>query len=45
MHDYSKDKPVWEEIEPGHFVFGNSRELSGYQERCIQAEANIGNQD
>ena len=45
MHDYSEDKPVWEELEPGHFVLGNSQELSGYQERCIQTQAAMGNQD
>ena len=45
MHDYSEDKPVWEELEPGHFVLGNSQELSGYQERCVQTQAAIGNQD
>ena len=29
--DYDEDPPVWEEIEPGHFIFGNSRELNGYR--------------
>jgi oligopeptide transport system ATP-binding protein len=37
MHDYSVDKPVWEEIEPGHFVLGNSSELHKYKERCLLA--------
>ena len=27
IHDYSMDKPVWEEILPGHFVYGNQKEL------------------
>lgn len=31
MHDYSTDKPVWEEILPGHFVYGNQAELEGYR--------------
>ena len=31
MHDYSTDKPVWEEIIPGHFVYGNQKELEGYR--------------
>ena len=31
MHDYSADKPVWCEIAPGHFVFGNEKELDGYR--------------
>ena len=31
MHDYSTDKPVWEELVPGHFVYGNKAELDGYR--------------
>ena len=31
MHDYSEDKPVWEEIYPSHFVYGNKRELDQYR--------------
>ena len=31
MHDYSKDLPVWEEIKPGHFVYGNQIELEQYR--------------
>lgn len=30
-HDYSVDKPVWEEILPGHYVYGNQRELEQYR--------------
>ena len=30
-HDYSADKPVWEEIANGHFVYGNQKELEGYR--------------
>jgi oligopeptide transport system ATP-binding protein len=30
-HDYSVDKPVWTEIEPGHFVHGNGKELEEYR--------------
>ncbi|MDY4519498.1 MAG: ATP-binding cassette domain-containing protein [Candidatus Spyradocola sp.] len=33
MHDYSEDKPVWEEIEEGHFVLGNQKELAEYRAR------------
>lgn len=29
-HDYSVDKPVWHEIEPGHFILGNQKELEQY---------------
>ena len=31
IHDYSVDKPVWEEISTGHFVFGNQKELEQYR--------------
>ena len=31
IHDYSTDKPVWEEILPDHFIYGNQRELDGYR--------------
>jgi len=30
-HDYSTDKPSWVEILPGHFVYGNKKELDGYR--------------
>ena len=29
-HDYSADKPIWHEIEPGHFILGNQKELDEY---------------
>ncbi len=32
VHDYSVDKPVWKEIEPGHFVLGNQKEVDKYGE-------------
>ena len=31
MHDYSSDKPVWEEIFENHFVYGNKIELEKYK--------------
>jgi oligopeptide transport system ATP-binding protein len=31
VHDYSADKPVWEEILKDHFVYGNQRELEQYR--------------
>jgi len=31
IHDYSVDKPIWEEILPGHFVYGNQKELEQYR--------------
>ncbi|HOA71545.1 MAG: ATP-binding cassette domain-containing protein [Bacillota bacterium] len=30
-HDYSKDKPKWTEIRPGHFVLANEAEIRQYQ--------------
>lgn len=32
-HDYTTDLPVWAEIEPGHFVLGNQKELDAYRAR------------
>jgi oligopeptide/dipeptide ABC transporter ATP-binding protein len=31
VHHYESDKPVWNEILPGHFVYGNEPELDGYR--------------
>ena len=31
MHDYAVDKPVWCEIKPQHFVYGNEKELDQYR--------------
>ena len=36
MHDYSVDKPRWVEIEPGHFVRGNEKELAEYRENVLK---------
>ena len=33
VHDYRQDKPIWCEIKPGHFVYGNNRELDGYRKQ------------
>lgn len=30
QHDYTVDKPSWVEIEPGHMIRGNQRELEKY---------------
>ncbi len=35
-HDYSADKPVWAELEPGHFVLGSRGELDGYRKELEQ---------
>ena len=37
-HDYARDLPQWCEIEPGHFVLGNQKELDGYRESLVKAE-------
>lgn len=37
-HDYTQDLPQWCEIEPGHFVLGNQKELDGYRESLVKAE-------
>lgn len=37
VHDYSVDKPIWEEILPGHFVYGNQRELDQYRNEIEKA--------
>lgn len=31
IHDYTKDGPVFEEVRPGHFVYGNQKELEAYR--------------
>ncbi|MBR0464985.1 MAG: ABC transporter ATP-binding protein [Clostridia bacterium] len=36
QHDYSKDKPSWTEIIPGHFIWGNERERDGYLEEIAK---------
>ncbi len=33
VHDYSTDKPGWQEVEPGHFVLANQKELEEYRKR------------
>lgn len=30
-HDYTTDLPVWTEIEPEHFIYGNQKELESYR--------------
>ncbi len=36
QHDYSVDKPQWVEIEEGHMVWGNEKELAAYRERLAK---------
>ena len=35
-HHYETDKPVWTEIEPGHFIMGNQEELAKYREQIAK---------
>ncbi|HIY57070.1 MAG TPA: ATP-binding cassette domain-containing protein [Candidatus Tetragenococcus pullicola] len=34
MHDYSTDKPRFEEVIPGHYVYGNDPELDTYRKEA-----------
>ena len=36
MHDYSTDKPAWNEILPGHFIYANSKEMEGYMNEIAE---------
>jgi len=36
VHHYEIDKPIWCEIEPGHFVLGNQSELDDYRKRIVK---------
>ena len=35
IHHYKNDKPVWEEIIPDHFIYGNQEELDGYRKELL----------
>ena len=37
-HHYETDKPVWTEIEPGHFIMANQEELAKYREQIENEE-------
>lgn len=36
MHNYTVDKPVWEEITPGHFILANQHELEIYRKELAK---------
>ena len=38
IHDYSREKPSWQEIEPGHHVLANRWEAEGYLVRLAQCQ-------
>ncbi len=33
QHDYAQEKPQWAEVRPGHFVWGNERELHAWMKQ------------
>ena len=35
-HHYETDKPVWTEIEEGHFIMANQEELAAYRAKLAQ---------
>lgn len=37
IHHYEEDQPVWTEILPGHFIYANQEELSGYRGELARA--------
>lgn len=39
IHDYSVDKPSWNEILPGHFIYANSVEMEGYRKEIEKKDA------
>ncbi len=39
VHDYDREPPQWCEVEPGHFVLANSRELEAYAAQLQGGEA------
>lgn len=39
IHDYSVDKPTWNEILPGHFIYANEKEMVGYKEEIAKENA------
>ena len=43
IHRYDADAPEWREVEPGHFVLGNTPEMLEYEKlfRCKSAFADL----
>ena len=33
QHDYSVDKPSFQEIKPGHFIWANEKEMEEYRKK------------
>ncbi len=38
VHDYSKEKPVLQEILPGHFILANTEEMEKYREEIKELD-------
>ena len=38
-HDYSKEKPTFQEIVPGHFILANSEEMEKYRQEIKELDA------
>lgn len=36
IHDYDDNPPSWTEIEPGHFILANARELEKYHDMLVK---------
>lgn len=41
MHDYSTDKPMFKEVVPGHFVYGNEKELEAYAKEVEEMDRSV----
>ena len=39
VHDYREDKPSFQEVYPGHFVYCNAKEFAEYQEKIKELDA------
>ena len=39
VHDYSKEKPTFQEIVPGHFILANSEEMEKYRQEIKELDA------
>ena len=38
-HDYSKEKPTFQEVVPGHFILANSEEMEKYRQEIKELDA------
>lgn len=40
-HDYSKEKPTFQEITPGHWVLANSQEMKKYRQKMLDMDEQV----